>query len=85
MIPFFLVAEGWVLQEAKPAGVLEPMSATELGSRKIHQFVHTQHIYSSFNSLGVCNFAAAPYSAFTFPLLTDAVSSSSFFDLEPLS
>ena len=67
------MADNWVFREAKPVGVLEPMSAMELGPRKIHQFVRTQQIFSFFNSLGICNFAAAPYSAFKLPLLVEAV------------
>lgn len=65
--------DNWVFREAKPVGVLEPMSAMELGPKKIHQFACTQQIFSFFNSLGVCNFAAAPYSGFKLPLLAEAV------------
>lgn len=57
-----------VLEATKPAGILEPTSALELGPEKIRQFVHTQQIWSFFNSLGVCNFAAAPYTAYRFSL-----------------
>lgn len=68
-----LTTDNWVFREAKPVGVLEPMSAMELGPKKVHQFTSTQHIFSFFNSLGVCNFAAAPYSGFKLPLLAEAV------------
>jgi aldehyde:ferredoxin oxidoreductase len=68
-----LTTDNWVSREAKPVGVIEPMSAMELGPKKIHQFACTQHIFSFFNSLGVCNFAAAPYSGFKLPLLVEAV------------
>lgn len=66
-------ADNWVVRETLPLGVFEPMSALELGPKKVHQFAHTQQIFSLFNSLGVCNFAAAPYSAFKLPLLVEAV------------
>ena len=62
-----------MLYAANPAGVLEPIDLLDLGPRKISHFVHTQQIWNFFNSLGVCNFAAAPYSAFTLPLLAEAV------------
>ncbi|MBI5969216.1 MAG: aldehyde ferredoxin oxidoreductase family protein [Deltaproteobacteria bacterium] len=67
------LSETPMLKAAKPAGVLEPTSALELGPRKIRQFVHTQQIWNFFNSLGVCNFAAAPYTAFPLVMLAEAV------------
>ena len=67
------LTDGPVLQAANPAGVLEPTSALEMGPRKIRQFVHTQQIWNFFNSLGVCNFAAAPYTAFPLVMLAEAV------------
>jgi len=67
------LTETSMLKAAKPAGVLEPTSAMELGPRKIRQFVHTQQIWNFFNSLGVCNFAAAPYTAFPLVALAEAV------------
>ena len=62
-----------MLNAAKPAGVLEPIDLLDLGPRKISHYVHVHQIWNFFNSLGVCNFAAAPYSAFTLPLLAEAV------------
>lgn len=67
------LSENVMLKAAKPAGVLEPTSALELGPRKIRQFVHTQMIWNFFNSLGVCNFGAAPYTAFPLVSLAEAV------------
>jgi aldehyde:ferredoxin oxidoreductase len=67
------LAENMMLYAANPAGVLEPTTAMDLDQKKIRHFVHTQQVWSFFNSLGVCNFAASPYSAFTLPLLVDAV------------
>jgi aldehyde:ferredoxin oxidoreductase len=62
-----------MLYAANPAGVLDPMPALELSPRKVRTFSHTQQIWNFFNSLGICNFAAAPYSAFTLPLIADAL------------
>jgi aldehyde:ferredoxin oxidoreductase len=67
------LSETPMLKAAKPAGVLEPTSAMELGPRKIRQFIHTQQIWNFFNSMGVCNFAAAPYTAFPLVTLAEAV------------
>jgi aldehyde:ferredoxin oxidoreductase len=67
------LTDGPMLKAANPAGVLEPASALELGPRKIRQFVHNQQIWNFFNSLGVCNFAAAPYTAFPLVKLAEAV------------
>jgi aldehyde:ferredoxin oxidoreductase len=61
------------LHSIKTLGILEPVKACELGLQKIRLFAHTQQIFSMFNSIGMCNFAAAPYSAFSLPLLAEAV------------
>jgi len=39
----------------------------------VHQFAHTQQIFSFFNSLGICNFSAVPYSAYTLPQIAEMV------------
>ena len=67
------LTDGPMLKGAKPAGVLEPVPALEMGPRKVRQFAHTQAIWNSFNSMGVCNFAAAPYTAFPLALLAETV------------
>jgi aldehyde:ferredoxin oxidoreductase len=67
------LSDGPALKAAKPAGVMEPVPALEMGPRKVRQFVHTQAIWNSFNSLGVCNFAAAPYTAIPLVTLAEAV------------
>lgn len=67
------VADNALLDAIKPLGEIEPMSATEMGPRKVCQFAHTQQVFSFFNSVGVCNFAAVPYSAYTLPMIADLV------------
>lgn len=67
------LSETPMLYAANPAGVVEPTSALELGPQKIRHFLHTQQIWNFFNSLGICNFAAAPYSALSLPLIVDTV------------
>jgi len=65
------VADNALLESIKPLGEIEPISATELGPRKVCQFAHTQQVFSFYNSLGICNFAAVPYSAYTLPMLAE--------------
>jgi aldehyde:ferredoxin oxidoreductase len=67
------LTDGPMLKAAKPAGVLEPVTALEMGPRKVRLFAHAQAIWNSFNSMGVCNFAAAPYTAFPLVTLGEAV------------
>jgi aldehyde:ferredoxin oxidoreductase len=63
--------DGVMLDAIKPLGIIEPMSATEMGPEKVRQFTHTQQIFSFFNSLGICNFSAAPYTAYTLPMIAE--------------
>ena len=65
--------DGPILQATHPAAIFEPVAGLNLGAKKIRLFVHTQHIWSFFNSLGICNFAAAPYSALSLPMIADVV------------
>lgn len=67
------LADNPMLHALKPAGVLTPVTLTDLGPQKIRLFIHVQQIWNFFNSLGVCNFAAAPYSSFTLPLIVEAL------------
>ena len=67
------VADNALLESIKPLGEIEPVSATELGPRKVCQFAHTQQVFSFYNSLGICNFAAVPYSAYTLSMLAELV------------
>jgi len=46
------------LKAAKPAGVLEPVQPWSWGPEKFVSCSHPGHL-NSFNSMGVCNFAAA--------------------------
>ncbi len=66
-------ADNALLESIKPLGEIEPLPATELGPKKVCQFAHTQQICSLYNSLGICNFAAVPWSAYTLAMITDLV------------
>ena len=63
--------DGVMLGAIKPLGIIEPMSATEMGPPKVRQFMHTQQMFSFFNSLGICNFSAVPYTAYTLPKIAE--------------
>ena len=62
-----------MLKAVNSIAVMEPTSAMELGPQKIRQFAHTQQIWSFFNSLGVCNFVAPPYTTLPFSLFAEVV------------
>ncbi len=67
------VADNVLLDSIKPLGEIEPLSATELGPEKVSQFAHTQKVFTLYNCLGICNFAAVPYCAYTLPMITAIV------------
>ncbi len=48
------------LKSVKPLGIIEPLSALELTSRKARMFMYLQQLYNLFNSIGICNFTAHP-------------------------
>ena len=53
-------AEGPKLQIMRAAGLIEPIPAKELSSRKVRQFFYMQNYWSMFNSLGMCNLVGEP-------------------------
>ena len=67
------LSPGPLLDALNPVAVLEPVTAFDLGPGKIRHFVHTQFVWNSFNSLGICNFAAAPYSGLSLPMIAETV------------
>ena len=67
------VIDGDMLDAIKPLGLIEPISATRMGPKKVRQFAHTQQIFSFYNSLGICNFSAIPYSAYTLPQIAEVL------------
>lgn len=48
------------LDRCRPLGILEPLPLRCLDARKVRAFVYLQHVWSSYNSLGVCNFVSFP-------------------------
>jgi aldehyde:ferredoxin oxidoreductase len=66
-------ASGPILDRLAPLGILEPIDPLSLAPDKIRSFLILQRVWSLYNSLGVCNFVAAPLFALSFPKLVEAV------------
>lgn len=64
---------GPLFDQLTPLGILEPIDAFSLGPDKVRAFAILQRVWSLYNSLGVCNFVAAPLFALTFSRLVEAV------------
>ncbi|MCX8022229.1 MAG: aldehyde ferredoxin oxidoreductase family protein [Syntrophorhabdaceae bacterium] len=63
-----------LLDQLAPLGILEPIDPFSLGPEKVRAFTIMQRVWYLYNSLGICNFTAAPLFALTFPKLVEAVS-----------
>jgi len=65
------------LKSILPLGVIEPLSALDLSSRKVRMFVYLQDLYSVFNCVGLCvltgGFFGGPVSVNTIPEYVNAV------------
>jgi len=68
-----LAARNIVLDQAKPIGILDPLVPQDLGPQKIRYFTHGEQMYGFFNALGLCNFAAAPYSPLALPMIAEVI------------
>ena len=53
-------APGPMIGRIAPLGLLEPIAALDFGPKKVRNYTYLQFIWSLYNSLGVCNFAAGP-------------------------
>jgi aldehyde:ferredoxin oxidoreductase len=62
-----------LLDQLAPLGILEPLDPFSLGPEKVRAFTILQRVWSLYNSIGICNFVAAPLYALTFPKLVEAV------------
>jgi len=62
-----------LLDQLAPLGILDPIDPFSLGPEKVRAFTIMQRVWSLYNSLGICNFTAAPLFALTFPKLVEAV------------
>lgn len=56
-----------------PLGIHKAPDPLSLGPDKVKYFIQLQRVHSLFNSIGVCNFTAAPLFSLSFDRLVDAV------------
>jgi aldehyde:ferredoxin oxidoreductase len=54
-------------------GLLEPIGARDFGPKKVRNYTYLQFVWSLYNSLGVCNFAAGPVWALPLNKLVEVV------------
>ena len=66
-------APGPMLGRIAPLGLLEPVSTLDLGPKKVRNYTYLQFVWSLYNSLGMCNFAAGPVWALSLPKLVEVV------------
>jgi aldehyde:ferredoxin oxidoreductase len=57
----------------RPLGIQEAVDPLSLDDQKVRFFASAQKVLSLYNSLGVCNFVAAPVFSLSFEKLTEAV------------
>jgi aldehyde:ferredoxin oxidoreductase len=60
---------GAALYEA--IGILEPLEATDLSSKKVRQFFSNQALYNGYNAVGICYFCVRPNGPFTINYLVE--------------
>jgi aldehyde:ferredoxin oxidoreductase len=53
-------APGPMMKRIAPLGLLEPTATRDFGPKKVRNYTYLQFVWSLYNSLGVCNFAAGP-------------------------
>ncbi len=68
------------LKQLNPLGVLTPVKAEDIGPSKVRLFIHLQQIYSLYDTLGVCKFAAAPGGALDFKKVVNIVEAATGWD-----
>jgi aldehyde:ferredoxin oxidoreductase len=66
-------APGPMMGRVAPLGLLEPVSALDLGAAKVRNYTYLQFVWSLYNSLGVCNFVAGPVWALPLNQLVEVV------------
>lgn len=64
---------GPMLERISPLGLLEAVPTLDFGPKKVRNFTYLQFVWSLYNSLGVCNFAAAPVWALPLNKLVELV------------
>jgi len=67
-------APGPMLGRIAPLGLLEAVPTLDFGPKKVRNYTYLQFVWSLYNSLGVCNFAAGPVWALPLNKLVEVVS-----------
>lgn len=68
------------LARAAPLGILDPVPAMDLSSRKVRQFLYLQQLWSMYNSLCICVYTAAPTWALPLNKIVDLVRAATGWD-----
>jgi aldehyde:ferredoxin oxidoreductase len=71
--PAFQMKESLILKSMEPFGILEPISALDLGPAKVRLFSYLESINSLWKAAGVCNFGFAPRVAIPFEKFVEMV------------
>jgi aldehyde:ferredoxin oxidoreductase len=58
-----------------PLGLIEPLDPLDLDARKVRAFFLTQQVWSSYNSVGMCDFVGAPLNSLEMEPLVDYINS----------
>lgn len=56
-----------------PLGLIEPLDPLELDAKKVRAFFETQKVWSSYNSVGMCDFVGAPLNGLEFQPIVDYI------------
>ena len=79
--PFFKDADSWGMQVMKGLGILEPVSPTDIGQKKVNLFKILDIYWSLLDTLGVCDFGYFPRSVGTLDELLGIIQSATSWDV----
>lgn len=71
--PFFAACDPEGTHSAAPMGLIEPVDPLELTPAKVRIFCNGQRIWSLYNTIGMCNFVAAPLGPYGLIPITNMV------------
>ncbi|MEQ9716383.1 MAG: aldehyde ferredoxin oxidoreductase C-terminal domain-containing protein, partial [Candidatus Asgardarchaeum sp.] len=69
------------LPNALCLGISEPLSNFDLGEKKVRLYTYLQHLWSSYNALGLCNFVAGPGGALPIPKIVQSLNAVTGWDV----
>ncbi len=64
---------GAMMGRIAPLGLLEPVPPRDLTAQKVRNYIYLHFIWSMYNSLGICNFAAPPVWGMPFNQFVEAI------------